>query len=74
MKAFVGLLNSLMLAGYIVAIAIFSIQNIEPISLKFLVFQSINIPVGVLLAMCGGVGMMIGWFVSLLFTRKRRTN
>lgn len=72
MKAFVSLLNSLMWAGYIVAIAIFSIQNIDPVSLKFLIFQSIDIPLGVLLSLCGAVGMIIGWFIPLLFARSRK--
>lgn len=72
MKAFVSLLNSLMWAGYVVAIAIFSIQNIDPVSLKFLIFQSIDIPLGVLLSLSGAVGMVIGWFIPLLFARNRR--
>jgi len=72
MKAFVSLLNSLMWAGYIVTISIFSIQNISPVSLKFLTFRSIDIPLGVLLALCGAVGMIIGWFIPLLFARNRK--
>ena len=74
MKAFVGLLNSSMWAGYIAAIAIFSIQNIKPVSLKFLTLQSINLPVGVLLTFCGAVGIIIGWFIPLLFSQRRRVN
>ena len=72
MKTFVGLLNSLMWAGYVVAIAIFSIQNVAPVSLKFLTLQSISIPLGVLLTLCGAVGMIIGWFIPLLFARRKR--
>lgn len=74
MKAFVGFLNSAMWAGYVVAIAIFSIQNVDKVSLKFITLRSIDIPLGVLLALCGAVGMIIGWFIPLLFARRRRAN
>lgn len=72
MKAFVGLLNSLMWAGWVVSIAIFSIQNIHKVSIDFLMFQSIDIPIGVLLAFSAAVGLIIGWFIPLLFARTRR--
>ena len=71
MKSFARLLNSLILAISVVAIAIFSIQNIQDVSLKFLTFESITVPVGVLLAFFGGVGMVLGWLIPLLFSRRR---
>ena len=71
MKSFVRLLNSIVLAISVVAIAIFSIQNIQDVSLKFLTFESITIPLGVLLALCSGVGMILGWLIPLLFSRRR---
>ncbi|MDJ0571541.1 MAG: LapA family protein [Pleurocapsa sp. MO_192.B19] len=73
MKAFAGLLNSLILATWVIAIAIFSIQNIQDVSVKFLVFESITVPVGVLLAFCSGIGMILGWLIVLLFSRKRKS-
>ena len=73
MKAFAGLLNSFILGIWITAIAIFSIQNIQDISLKFLVFESITVPVGVLLAFFGSVGIVLGWLLPLLFSRTKRT-
>jgi lipopolysaccharide assembly protein A len=72
MKALVNLLNSLMLAGWVIAIAIFSIQNIQGVSLKFLIFESITVPVGVLLAFFSGIGMILGWFIPLLVARKTK--
>jgi uncharacterized membrane protein YciS (DUF1049 family) len=72
MKAFVNLLNSLLLAVWIVAIAIFSIQNIQAVSLKFLMFESITVPVGVLLAFFSGIGMILGWFIPLLLARQAK--
>ncbi|HEY9767385.1 MAG TPA: LapA family protein [Coleofasciculaceae cyanobacterium] len=71
MKSFTSLLSSLILATLVVAIAIFSIQNIQDVSVKFLTFESITIPVGVLLAFCSGIGIILGWFIPLLFSRKR---
>ena len=71
MKSITRLLNSLIVAIFIVAIAIFSIQNIEDVSLKFLTFESITIPLGVLLAFFSGVGMILGWLIPLLFSRRR---
>ncbi len=71
MKSFTSLLSSLILATLVVAIAIFSIQNIQDVSVKFLTFESITIPVGVLLAFCSGIGIILGWFIPLLFSWKR---
>ncbi len=50
----------LILALWIPLIAVFSIQNITPVSLQFLTFESIRFPVGVLLSFCGAGGMVIG--------------
>jgi uncharacterized membrane protein YciS (DUF1049 family) len=72
MKALVNLLNSLLLAGWVIAIAIFSIQNIQAVSLKFLMFESITVPVGVLLAFFSGIGMILGWFIPLLLARQAK--
>ncbi|MEL6495722.1 MAG: lipopolysaccharide assembly protein LapA domain-containing protein [Cyanobacteria bacterium J06623_7] len=71
MKFFTSLLSSLILAILIVAIAIFSIQNIQAVSLQFLTFKSIDIPVGILLALCSAVGIVLGALVPLLFSRPR---
>lgn len=72
MKAIASLLASLLMAAWIGAIAIFSIQNIQDVSLKFLAWQSINFPLGVLLAFCAGLGMVLGSLLPLLFARRKR--
>lgn len=72
MKAVAGLLNTLVFSIWIIAIAIFSIQNIQDVSVKFLTFESITLPVGILLACCGSIGALLGWLFPLLFSRKRR--
>jgi uncharacterized integral membrane protein len=58
MKALINLLLSLILAAWIGAIAILSVQNFTPVSLKFLAFQSFEIPVGLVLAFSVGLGLM----------------
>ncbi|NET30732.1 MAG: DUF1049 domain-containing protein [Cyanothece sp. SIO1E1] len=52
------LLISLIISGWMVAIAILSVQNATPIALRFLAFQSIQVPLGVLLAFSVGAGML----------------
>ena len=58
MKTVVNLLVSVIVAFWIMAIAIISVQNAMPVSLRFLTFESIQIPVGLLLAFCVAVGMI----------------
>ncbi|ARV63291.1 DUF1049 domain-containing protein [Nostocales cyanobacterium HT-58-2] len=58
MKTIANLLISIVVAVWVVGIAIFSVQNAEPVSLRFLTFQSIQIPVGLVLAFCAGVGII----------------
>ena len=72
MNSFTNLLSSLILATLVVAIAIFSIQNIQDVSVKFLTFESITIPVGIMLAFCAGVGMILGGLIPILFSTSRR--
>ncbi|MFH7024650.1 MAG: DUF1049 domain-containing protein [Heteroscytonema crispum UTEX LB 1556] len=58
MKTIVNLVTSLVLAVWVIAIAILSVQNYTPVSLRFLTFQSIQIPFGIILAFCAGLGMI----------------
>jgi uncharacterized integral membrane protein len=67
MKTITNLLASLILAGWVGAIAILSVQNATLVSLKFLVFQSIQVPVGVVLAFSAGVGFIGGAVLPLLW-------
>lgn len=72
MKTFSNLLISLIIAAWIIAIAVFSIQNVTPVSLKFLTYQSIEIPMGVVLAFSVGVGVMGGAIAPLFLPRSSR--
>ncbi|OCQ92619.1 DUF1049 domain-containing protein [Nostoc sp. MBR 210] len=58
MKTIANLLISIVVAVWIVAIAIISVQNATPVSLKFLSFQSIQIPVGLVLAFSAAIGVI----------------
>ena len=60
MKTIANFLSSLILAGWLGAIAILSIQNITPVSLKFLNFETIQLPVGIVLAFSVGAGVIGG--------------
>ncbi|NEP58760.1 MAG: DUF1049 domain-containing protein [Symploca sp. SIO2G7] len=60
MKTFANLLSSLIVAGWIGAIALLSIQNIKLVSLRFLYFESIEMPVGLVLAFSVGLGIIVG--------------
>ncbi|MBD2628359.1 LapA family protein [Trichormus variabilis] len=58
MKSFVNLLVSIVIAVWVIVIALISVQNATPVSLRFLVFQSIQIPFGLVLAFCVAVGLI----------------
>jgi uncharacterized integral membrane protein len=45
-------------AAWVSAIAILSVQNAAPVALKFLIFQSIQMPVGVVLAFSVCIGVI----------------
>ncbi len=58
MKTIANLLTSLLIAFWVIAIAIVAVQNAEPVSLRFLSYQSIQIPFGLLLAFSAGIGVI----------------
>ena len=58
MKNLIPILISLIVAIWVVAIAIISVQNATPVSLKFLTFQSIQIPLGLLMAFTAGTALL----------------
>lgn len=67
MKTFTNLLTSIIVAGWISAIAILSIQNFTPVSLKFLSFETIQIPVGIVLAFSVAAGVIGGAIAPVLW-------
>ncbi|BAZ82157.1 MAG: DUF1049 domain-containing protein [Sphaerospermopsis kisseleviana] len=67
MKMFVNLFISIVIAGWVLAIALISVQNATLVSLKFLVFQSIQIPFGLMLAFWVAVGLVGGVVLQSLW-------
>lgn len=68
MKTLPILLISLIVATWVGAIAILSVQNFTPVALNFLAFRSIEIPVGLVLAFSVGIGMVGMAIAQLLIT------
>jgi uncharacterized integral membrane protein len=54
-----SLLLALIPALWIAAIAILSVQNATPVSLRFLWFQSVELPLGVVLSFCAAGAMVV---------------
>lgn len=71
MKTTVNLLLSIIVALWIMAIAIISVQNATPVSLRFLTFESVQIPVGLLLTFFVAVGIIAA---SVLQPLLRKSN
>jgi predicted membrane-bound spermidine synthase len=74
MRAFANLMSAVIVAGWISAIALISIQNITPISLKFLTFSTIPLPFGILLAFGVGIGILLGAIIPILMPGSPRRN
>jgi uncharacterized integral membrane protein len=69
MKSLPSLLTSTVVALWIAAIAILAIQNFAPVSLKFLSWQSIEIPIGLVLAFSVGLGLVSAALVQPVLSR-----
>jgi len=72
MKTFSHLLIMLIITTWLGAIALFSIQNVATVSLQFLGFASISLPVGLLLTFSAGGGMVLGAILPLFFRSAKR--
>lgn len=73
MKIIANFIASFFLAGWIITMAVFSIQNISPVTLRFFQFESIQLPVGVLLSFAVGAGLMMGSLVPLFLPKPKRS-
>jgi uncharacterized integral membrane protein len=60
MQTLTQLVIALILAAWLLAMVLLSIQNVAPISLKFLLFESIDLPIGLLLTLCLCGGLVLG--------------
>jgi putative membrane protein len=74
MKTFSHLLMMLIISGWLGAIALFSIQNVKTVSLQFLGFASISLPIGLLLTFSAIGGMILGAVLPLFLSSAKRSN
>jgi len=72
MKIIINLISSFFLAGWIITMAVFSIQNINPVVLRFFTWESLKLPIGVLLAFCVGLGLVLGSLLPLLLPKPKK--
>ncbi len=54
----INVLASIIVAAWVSAIALLSVQNARPVSLRFLTMETVRIPIGLLLAGSASVGMV----------------
>ncbi|WP_421655646.1 DUF1049 domain-containing protein [Leptothermofonsia sp. ETS-13] len=66
MKTIATFLTSLIIAGWIGAIAILSVQNFSSVTLKFFQFELFPMPVGLVLSFSVGLGIVGTALIQLL--------
>ncbi len=72
MRYFATLIASLIVTVWIGAIALISVQNATPLSLRFLSFQLVEMPFGLILAFSAGAGVIGTAIVQPLGARTQR--
>lgn len=72
MRAIANLLMALLIGAWFVAVAIISIQNVTPLTLRFLTLQTVEIPFGVLLTFAVVVGLLVGAILPVFAPRSSR--
>ncbi len=65
-----NLLSSLIIALWIVLISVMSIQNVADVTLHFLSFESIKIPIGVVMALSLSVGIIVQPLLISILSKK----
>ena len=71
MKKLPLFLSALLVAIWLIAIAIISVQNATLVSLQFLNFKSVSLPFGIILAFSAAAGTLAGAIALMLFTPKQ---
>ena len=70
MKIITNIINALIIASWIAILPIFSTQNINEISLKFLFFESIKLQIGAILSWSAGIGIIVGAILPIFWAKK----
>lgn len=73
MKTIINLFTALIIAAWMISLSTLSIQNITPVSLKFLIFESIQFPLGVLLSFAAGIGVLLGAVIPILWRSPKKS-
>jgi len=60
------------MAAWMMVIALLSVQNATPVSLKFLIWQSVPLPLGFLLSIGLASGLLLGGVLPGSSRRRRR--
>lgn len=63
MKTLASLIATIFIACWVVAIAILSLKNVAPVSIRFLTFQTIELPFFLVLTFSAALGMI---FMALI--------
>ena len=73
MNTISNFLASAIVGGWIMTMAVFAIQNIQPVSLKFLQFESIKVPIGILLAFSLGIGFFMAAVIPTFLRKSKKS-
>ncbi len=68
MKTIANLIAALIVATWVIAIAILSLKNVTPVSLKFFTFTSIQIPFFLAIAFSVGAGIVLMALIQPLWS------
>ncbi len=74
MTPFTNLIISAIVTAWIVAIALLSVQNATIVSIKFLFWESVQLPWGLILAGAVGIGFLLGGWLSILSNNFNTSN
>lgn len=66
MRAIANLLTAIILGSCFLLVATVSIQNITPLTLRFLTWESVEMPFGILLTATVALGLLLGAILPLL--------
>lgn len=72
MAIFTNFLISLIMAVWFGTLAIFTIQNVAPTTLRFAFWESIQLPISILLTFCFGGGLVLGALMPILWQRSQK--
>jgi uncharacterized integral membrane protein len=74
MKTISNILVSIIISIWIGLIAIFSVQNIQPVTLNFLWYESIQLTTGLVLSFSVGIGFLLGGIISGFASKNKKRN